>query len=96
MDQHPSAHHNSTKAILLVFGGLAVLTGLTVLLSYAGLPHGLAVTLAFVISATKCALIATYFMHLKFENRKILYMVLVALFFIVVLIGTLIQDISFH
>ncbi len=95
MEQH-NEQHNSTKAILLVFGGLALLTGLTVLLSYAGLPHKLAVTLAFIISAGKCALIATYFMHLRFENRKILYMILTALFFVAVLIAPLLKDISIH
>jgi caa(3)-type oxidase subunit IV len=95
MDQH-GVQHNSTKAILIVFMGLAVLTGLTVLLSYAGLPHTLAVAVAFLISATKCTLIASYFMHLRFETKKILYMVLVALFFVIVLVGSLLQDLAFH
>ena len=42
----------------------------------------------------KCTLIATFFMHLKTENRNITFTILVALFFVIVLVGALIPDIG--
>lgn len=87
--------HTSIKSYLLVFFGLAVLTGLTVLLSYAGLPHRTAIALAVLIALTKCTLIATFFMHLRFEKKEFVIMILVALFFVGVLIASLIKDIGF-
>ncbi|MCG3205108.1 MAG: hypothetical protein KCHDKBKB_01825 [Elusimicrobia bacterium] len=86
--------HSSVKSYLLVFLGLAILTGCTVLLSYAGLPHSTAVALAALIALFKCALIATFFMHLRFEQKGFVYMILVALFFVGVLIASLIKDIG--
>ena len=43
-------HKTSIKSYLCVFGALALLTGLTVLLSYAGLPHKTAIMAASLIA----------------------------------------------
>lgn len=93
MDQHSPAHSN-IKTYLMVFVGLGILTALTVSLSYMGLSHHLGIFLAACIALTKCILIATFFMHLKFENRKISAMILVALMGVIILIAAVIPDIG--
>ncbi len=94
MNNETAQHHPSVKVYLLVFAGLALLTGLTVALSYMGLPHKRAIALAGLIALTKVVLIASFFMHLKVEKRGLIAMLLVALFFVAVLVGSLIQDIG--
>jgi len=68
---HHETSHTSVRAYLLVFLGLGLLTGLTVLLSYAGLSHQVAIVVAALISLVKCSLIAVFFMHLRFEGKTI-------------------------
>lgn len=96
MESHSNQHPTSVKPYILVFLGLGLLTGMTVLLSYLGLPHTTAIALAILIATVKCVLIATFFMHLRFEKRGFLYLLFTALFFVAVLIGSLIQDLGFH
>lgn len=86
--------HTSIKAYLLVFGALALMTGLTVILSYMGLPHSTAIIVAFLIALTKCTLIATFFMHLRSEKFGILVFLLTALIFVGVLVLAIIPDIG--
>jgi len=94
MEQQHAAHHPSVKGYLLVFVALGILTGLTVALSYLPISHHVGIALAIAIATTKCALIATFFMHLKTENRGITYTVLVGLFLVIVLIGAMIPDVG--
>ncbi|MFN0117508.1 MAG: cytochrome C oxidase subunit IV family protein [Elusimicrobiota bacterium] len=85
---------SSTKRYLLVFVGLAILTGATVLLSYLGLPHHVGIALAVLIALTKCALIAAFFMHLKFDSRSLTFILLSALFFVAILVLAILPDIG--
>jgi cytochrome c oxidase subunit 4 len=71
MSDH-AAHHDSEshhiKVYLKVFGGLLVLTVLTVLVSLADLgPLSLPVAMA--VAMVKATLVATFFMHLKDDER---------------------------
>lgn len=92
MSQEPS--HSSVRVYLLVFAALAVLTGLTVLISYLGLPRHVAVAVAGLIALTKCSLIAAFFMHMRFERKTIFAVFFGALFFVVVLVLAVIPDIG--
>jgi caa(3)-type oxidase subunit IV len=65
-----------------------------VTLSYLGLPHHVAIALAGLIALTKCALIAAFFMHLKFERKAIAAAFFVAFFFVLVLLLAVIPDIG--
>lgn len=87
-------HSTSVKPYLIVVTALAILTGVTVALSYAGLPHGKAILLAALIALTKCTLIAAVFMHLRFESKGIWMILFTALFFVAVLVLSLIPDIG--
>ena len=80
---HDPAHDNSPEAVrqeirryLMVFGGLAVLTIITVAISQLHLPTWQAITLALVVATIKGSLVAAFFMHLISE-RKLIYAVLV-------------------
>ena len=89
---HHFGHDNSPEAVakeirkyLYVFGALAVLTAITVGISYLHLPIHEAVILALVVASVKGTLVAAFFMHLISE-RKLVYGVLVlTVFFFAVL-----------
>lgn len=91
---HNENAHSSVKSYILVFVGLLILTGCTVGLSYAGLPHHTAIAVAGLIALLKVTLIGAFFMHLRFETKGIIFMILVALFFVAVLISSLIKDVG--
>ncbi len=90
-----SSPHGSVRLYLIVFGGLAMLTGLTVILSYLGLPHHLAIVLAGIIALAKCSLIMAFFMHLRWEPKSIYAIFFTAVFLIVFLALYLLPDIAF-
>ena len=87
-----SAHNDAesirkeVKAYITVFVSLAVLTVLTVAVSYFHLPIVAAVAVALIIATFKGSLVAAVFMHLRAE-RKLIYWVLVltVIFFIVLM-----------
>jgi len=67
------------KVYLMVLLALAVLTVVTVGVSYLRLPTGAAILVALVIASVKGSLVACYFMHLISEN-KVIYSLLVLCF----------------
>ena len=75
------------KKYYMVFGGLLVLTALTVAVAEMHVTIAMAIVIALFIAAVKGSLVACYFMHLL-EERKMLYWILAlcALFFIVLLL----------
>jgi cytochrome c oxidase subunit 4 len=89
----PNAHHSpeaikkEIRVYLIVFGALAVLTGLTVYACYGlKMPAHIAIAIALVIACTKGFLVAGFFMHLLSE-KKLIYSVLgLTVFFFAVLL----------
>jgi len=74
------------KIYMIVFGALAVLTVVTVAVSYLHLPVGPAITIALLIASIKGSLVALYFMHLKGEVRAVLWtLVLTAVVFLMLM-----------
>jgi len=84
-------HH--VKIYMMVFAALAVLTVVTVAISYLHVSVMLAITLALFIAVVKGSLVACYFMHLISE-RKLIYWVLAltVLFFFFALMIPAITD----
>lgn len=63
-------HHISSLPLYLkVFGALLVLTAITVGVSYLGLPQPLSLIVAIGLAAIKATLVATFFMHLKYDDK---------------------------
>ena len=90
-DHH--ADHNSPESIaaekrkyMIIFGTLAILTVITVLVNRLDVPHWMAIANALAIASVKAGLVAAYFMHLLSE-RKLIYSVLaLTVFFFAVLL----------
>lgn len=64
-----------------VFGALAILTVLTVGVSFVQMPFAAAVVVAMAIASVKGFLVAAYFMHLVSERKVILVMLAFTAFF---------------
>jgi caa(3)-type oxidase subunit IV len=80
------AIRKETKTYLTVFFMLAVLTVLTVGVSYFHLPPALAIGIALLIATFKGSLVAGVFMHLLHEKKAIYWLLLLTVAFFVVLL----------
>lgn len=63
-----------------VFWSLVVLTSAEVGVTFASVPKHLSITALLVLAFAKAALVALYFMHLKYERRTLYIVVLGPLF----------------
>ncbi len=75
-----------------VFGGLAMLTVLTVAVASLEMAVGLGVTVAMIIAGLKGSLVASFFMHLISEKRVILVVLIFTFIFFVLLIAFPLTD----
>ena len=77
MDEAEVREH--IRTYVLVFTALAVLTVVTVGISYIHLPTGPAIALAMAVALVKAGLVAGFFMHLVSE-KKVIHWVLILSF----------------
>ncbi len=75
------------KVYVMVFSALAVLTVVTVAISYLDLSTGVAIGIAMVGATVKASLVALYFMHLISEEKVILWLLLLCAAFLVALMA---------
>lgn len=80
-----AAEHKAPNYIA-VWAGLAVLTVVEVAVVYLHLPRRLMVISLVFLALWKAMLVALYFMHLKFEPKRLLYVVLAPLPLAVILV----------
>ena len=73
------------RVYVMVFVALAVLTVVTVAISYLRLPTVFAISVALVVATVKASLVAGYFMHLLSEEKVILWLLLLCAAFLVFL-----------
>ncbi len=73
------------RVYVVVFVALAVLTVVTVGISYLQLPTALAISVALMVATVKAGLVAGYFMHLVSEEKVILWLLLLWAAFLVAL-----------
>ena len=73
-----SVEHKAPNYIA-VWAGLAILTVVEVAIVYLRLPRRLMVVSLVFLALWKALLVALYFMHLKFEPKRLLYIVLAPL-----------------
>lgn len=81
-DMSVSEIQKHVKVYITIFAVLAVLTIVTVAVSYLELNTAMAITLALIIASVKAGLVGSYFMHLISE-KKMIYAILglTAIFF---------------
>ena len=80
-----AAEHKAPNYIA-VWAGLAVLTVVEVAVVYLHLPRRLMVVALVFLALWKAMLVALYFMHLRFEPKRLLYVVLAPLPLAVILV----------
>jgi cytochrome c oxidase subunit 4 len=73
-----SVEHKAPNYVA-VWAGLAVLTVVEVAIVYLRLPRRLMVVSLVFLALWKALLVALYFMHLRFEPKRLLYIVLAPL-----------------
>jgi cytochrome c oxidase subunit 4 len=76
---------------IAVWVALFVLTVLEVTVVYVGLPHELMVIALVFLALWKAMLVALYFMHLRFEPKRLLYIVLAPLPLAIILVFAVIH-----
>jgi cytochrome c oxidase subunit 4 len=88
MSSHtPEEIRAHVSVYLKVFGALAVLTVVTVAVSYLDLGGSGNIAVALIIALFKAGLVATFFMHLKGEVSSIFRtLILTGLFFVVLMV----------
>jgi cytochrome c oxidase subunit 4 len=68
---HAAPHHGPTPREYVRIGLiLAVLTGIEIWLSYSGISGGTLVFMLFAAAVIKFVLVVSYFMHLKYDDRR--------------------------
>ncbi|OGW91834.1 MAG: hypothetical protein A3D28_01325 [Omnitrophica bacterium RIFCSPHIGHO2_02_FULL_63_14] len=77
----PEEVKRHTAVYIRVFAVLAILTMLTVGVSYLRLPVVIAIVVALAIATLKASLVASFFMHLAHE-KKVIFWVLGLAFFL--------------
>ena len=87
----PGGHVVEAKTLLLTWGTLLVLTVVTVAVSRINLGQ-MNVVAALAIACTKGAFVAAFFMHLKYEGRFNLVILLASIVFVIVLIFFVLLD----
>ncbi len=79
----------------VIWVALLVLTGTTVAVSYINLGM-MNVVVALVIASVKAALVALFFMHLKYENRVVWGFALTPIYFLLLIIAGTLSDTLFR
>jgi cytochrome c oxidase subunit IV len=93
MTDQPHIHIVSPRVLLTVFGALMVFTVLTVAVTYVDLGPG-NILLALGIAVAKAALVAMYFMHLRWDSPFYGILLIVALSFVMLFVGLTVLDTS--
>jgi cytochrome c oxidase subunit 4 len=93
MATHPTPHHASALKYFLVFGGLLVLTALTVLAANPSIELGrFHAVVALAIAACKATLVVLFFMH-ALESDKLVHLILLAaLLWLAIMMGFTLCD----
>lgn len=83
----------SIRSYMLVFGALAVLTVITVAVSWLKVSVAVGIFIALVIASVKGSLVASVFMHLLHEKAVLFWvLVLTAFFFLLLILLPVIQS----
>lgn len=86
----PKAH--AQPSYMLIWGVLFVLTIVEVGVAYLGLPQRVLVISLVLLALWKAALVAMYYMHLRFEPKRLVYMVLAPLPLALILVLAILME----
>lgn len=96
MDQNEAQYHIvSYGTYVLVWIGLLILTGITIVISGLNL-GGLSILAVLFIALVKTGLVLSFFMHLKYEETIFQIMLLFPVVILTIFIGFTFFDVSFR
>ena len=84
--------HAHTKAYLIVWVGLLILTILEIILAYISLAVTVMLVTLLLLSFVKTGLIVAYFMHMKFERRSLFWTLIPATVICIALLSVFFVD----
>ncbi len=87
-----SIEEHTHPPYMKIWGVLAVLMFGKVVVGLSSLPKSVAVAILVVISFSSAALVALYYMHLRFETKKLWLLALIPFPLVGILILTVIQE----
>jgi cytochrome c oxidase subunit IV len=82
----------SKRSFLYVWGWLLALTAIELVLAYQRLEIKLMLTLLMALSIVKASLIISYFMHLKYEKRSLVLLLMPAMVFVICMMFVVFPD----
>lgn len=85
----------SYRKLLLVLGGLFVLTGITVFSSQVDL-GAFNIWISLLIASTKASLVLLFFMHLKYESPLLKRTFIATIFILAIFISFMFWDVAFR
>jgi len=87
-----SIDNHTHPPYMKIFGILAVMMLAKVLVGISDLPKGLSIGLLILISFSSALLVALYYMHLRFETKKLWLLAFIPFPLVAILILTVIQE----
>ena len=91
-NEHDDHHDIGPKTLIIVWLILTVLTIITVYVATVDFGRSLNIIVAMTIASVKAAIVALYFMHLKFEDKLTWVYALYPMFLLFLLIATTIME----
>ncbi len=83
------------KELTLTFVALIVLTIVTVKIAKVDFGSvAINISIAMFIASIKAFLVALYFMHLKWEEKLIIFFAVLSIPFLIIMIGTMVWDVA--
>lgn len=95
MSEHEQEHILSYQFLGLILGGLVLLTGVTVAVSYVDWGF-LNVPIALFVASSKATLVLLFFMHIKYEGMVIKVSFISTVVFLAIMISFTFWDVAFR
>lgn len=95
MSEHEQEHTLSYGFLALILGGLVLLTGVTVAVSYVDWGF-LNVPIALFVASSKATLVLLFFMHIKYEGMVIKVSFISTMLFLAIMISFTFWDVAFR
>lgn len=77
-----------------VFVALLILTGVTIGVSFLGLPGGNAIAAAIIVALVKASLVVTFFMHVWGDHNFIKLIIATTVFLLALMVGFVVLDLT--
>jgi cytochrome c oxidase subunit IV len=95
-EAHAVAHDAPHPNYMAIFWWLLGLTIAEVLVTYAGLSEAMLIVILLVMAFVKAALVALYFMHLKYDNKILMIIAVVPVILAGIAIGVISYEYSHY